>query len=107
MLTGFLLNHLVTITIYQYKLQNLQLKAAPGKLDYLETELKKSLRRFRKKKTGKPKEKFLMQKSGFLPLSFVFSSQGKRIYVGNGAFGVCNSRIDTNGNVIVYLQIVI
>lgn len=48
-----------------------------------------------------------MQKSGFLPLSFVFSSQGKRIYVGNGAFGVCNSRIDTNGNVIVYLQIVI
>ena len=45
-----------------------------------------------------------MQKSGFLPLSFVFSSQGKRIYVENGAFEVCNSRIDTSSNVTVYLQ---
>ena len=74
MLTGFLLNQLVTIKMYQYKLQNLQLKASPGKLDSLESELNK----FRKKKiTGKPKEKFIMQKAGFLPLSFVFFVSGK------------------------------
>ena len=46
MLTGFLLNQLVTIKIYQYKRENLQLKASPGKLDPLESELNK----FRKKK---------------------------------------------------------
>ena len=85
MLTGFPLNQLFTIKIYQYKLQNLQLKAAPGKLDHLESELnKKPPSISKKKKTGKPKEKFLMQKAGFVPLSFVFSIQGKRIYVENG-----------------------
>ena len=73
MLTGFLLNQLVTIKIYQYKRENLQLKASPGKLDPLESELNK----FRKKITGKPKEKFLMQEAGFLPLSFVFFESGK------------------------------
>ena len=105
MLTGFPLNQLGTIKIYQYKVQDLQLKASPGKLDHLESELNKKLPSISKKKiTGKPKEKFLMQKGGFVPLSFVFSSHGKRIYVENEAFGVCNSRIDTNGNVTVYLQ---
>ena len=72
MLTGFLLNHLVTITIYQYKLQNLQLKAAPGKLDYLETELKKSLRRFRKKKNRKAERKISHAEIRFLAIKFCF-----------------------------------
>lgn len=105
LITGFVLNQLVTIKIYQYKLQNLQLKASLGKLDHLESELNKKPPSISTKKiTGKPKEKFLTQKAGFLPLSFVFSSQGRRIYVENGAFGVCSSRIDTNGNVTVYQQ---
>ena len=69
MLTGFLLNQLVTIKIYQYKLQNLQLKASPGKLDSLESELNK----FRKKKNNRKTErKIYHAESRFLAIKFCF-----------------------------------
>ena len=68
MLTGFLLNQLVTIKMYQYKLQNLQLKASPGKLDPLESELNK----FRKKNNRKAERKIYHAESRFLAIKFCF-----------------------------------
>ena len=57
MLTGFPLNQLGTIKIYQYKLQDLHLKASPGKLDHLESELNKKLPSISKKNNRKAERK--------------------------------------------------
>ena len=74
MLTGFPLNQLVTIKIYQYKLQNLQLKASPGKLDHLEGELNKKPPSISKKNNRKAERKISHAESRFLAIKFFFSS---------------------------------
>ena len=72
MLTGFPLNQLGTIKIYQYKLQDLQLKASPGKLDHLESELNKKLPSISQKNNRKAERKISHAERRFRAIKFCF-----------------------------------
>ena len=72
MLTGFPLNQLGTIKIYQYKLQDLQLKASPGKLDHLESELNKKLPSISQKNNRKAERKIFHAERRFRAIKFCF-----------------------------------